>query len=107
MSTEIEVHLLGRPFRFHCTAENKERLLQSAHFLNDRLLDVERKKKSLMFDNIAIEAALNIAHELLATRSQFEKTQKQLDSEMKVLQDSIEAALNRNLASLTKEKAAS
>lgn len=100
MNTEIEVHILGRSFRFYCSAEVKERLLQAAHFLNDRLIDVEKKKKSLMFDNMVIEVALNITHELLLARSEHEKMQKQLDQDMKLLQDSIEAALTRNVTAI-------
>lgn len=66
----LDVTIMGREFRVVCPEDEKESLLQAVSFLDRRMREIREKSKAIGLERIAIMAALNIAHDYLAMRSQ-------------------------------------
>ena len=64
----VDVAIMGREFRVTCPDEEREELLQAVTYLDKKMCEIRDNGKVVGSERIAIMAALNIAHELLATR---------------------------------------
>ena len=64
----LTLSLLGREFRVACPDGEDKQLLASADYLNRKLKEVRDTGKVIGNERIAIMAALNIAHELMANK---------------------------------------
>jgi cell division protein ZapA len=67
-SKAVDVAIMGREFRVTCPDEEREELLQAVSYLDKQMCEIRDNGKVVGSERIAIMAALNIAHELLATR---------------------------------------
>lgn len=67
-SKAVDVDIMGREFRVTCPDEEREELLQAVTYLDKKMCEIRDTGKVVGSERIAIMAALNIAHELLATR---------------------------------------
>lgn len=65
----LNVTVMGREFRIHCSGEEREDLLLAVSYLNKKMQEIKSAKKIVGTEQIAIAAAINIAHELLDIRS--------------------------------------
>lgn len=74
MSTDtkaVTVHLLGAEYRIACQPSERERLLEAAHYLNERMVETrDRSSKLLNVEALAIMVALNLSYELLEQQRQ-------------------------------------
>lgn len=64
----IEISILGRSYRIACEEGERDALLQAVAYLDGKMDEIKRAGKVNGTDRIAVMAALNIAHELLATK---------------------------------------
>lgn len=64
----LDVSILGREYRVACPEGERERLLQSATFLDRKMREVRDSGKVNGGERIAVMAALNIAHDYISTR---------------------------------------
>ena len=65
----LTINLLGREFRVGCTEGEERQLLASVDYLNRKLKEVRDVGKVVGNERIALMAALNVAHELLALQN--------------------------------------
>ncbi len=65
----VDVSIMGREFRVACTDDEYEALMSAVSFLDRKMREIRDSGKVIGIERIAIMAALNIAHELLTTRS--------------------------------------
>jgi cell division protein ZapA len=65
----IDVSIMGREFRVACPEDEQEELLSSVSYLDRKMREIRDSGKVIGVERIAIMAALNIAHELLTTRT--------------------------------------
>jgi len=65
----LEISLFGRQFHVACGPEERATLREAADFLDGRMAEIAKQTKSTG-ERLAIMAALNLAHELLALRRQ-------------------------------------
>jgi len=91
----VTIHILDKEFRIACPEEEHDALLASAHFLDSKMKEI-RDGGVVGQDRIAIMAALNLTHELLAQKSGREKYVKSMGNRIQSLQEKIETALTRN-----------
>jgi len=89
----VTVMLLGKEYRIACPPEEREGLLQSAAYLDEKMREIRDRGRTTGSDNIAVMAALNITHELMQKQGQNEKVDSSFSSKVKNLQSKIEAAL--------------
>ncbi len=59
---------MGREFRVACPENEQKGLLEAVDYLNRKMHEIRDNGKVVGLERIAIMAALNIAHELLATK---------------------------------------
>jgi len=102
MSNTIEVKLLGKGYRVACEPAEREALLAAVAFLDGRLKEIGEKTRSGARgtgERLAIMAALNLAHELLAAKTAATPVSAPLESEsIQRRIDFIEAKLDESLA---------
>ena len=91
----VTIHILDKEFRIACPEEEHDALLASAHFLDNKMKEI-RDSGVVGQDRIAIMAALNLTHDLLAQKSGREKYVKSMGNRIQSLQEKIEIALTRN-----------
>jgi len=65
----VDVSIMGREFRVACPEDEQEELLAAVSYLDRKMREIRDAGKVIGVERIAIMAALNIAHELLTTRT--------------------------------------
>ena len=68
-SLTLDVSILGREYRVACRESERAELLQAVQFLDRRMREIRDSGKISGTERIAVMAALNIAHELLRSKS--------------------------------------
>jgi cell division protein ZapA len=98
MSNTLEVKLLGKEYRVACEPGERDALLAAVAFLDGRLKDISEKTRG-SGERLAVMAALNLAHELLAAKNTPADVAAALESEsIQRRINSIEAKLDESLA---------
>ena len=64
----LQINVMGREFRVACPEDEQKGLLEAVDYLNKKMNEIRDNGKVIGLERIAIMAALNIAHELLATK---------------------------------------
>jgi cell division protein ZapA len=62
----IDVVLLGREYRVACTADEAAALRQAVDALDRRLREIQSRSRGASTERVAVMAALNMTHEMLA-----------------------------------------
>jgi len=91
----VTVTILDKEYLISCSDEEREQLHTAAAFLNDKMLELKRGGKIIGTERMAVMAALNIAHELLACKQQNQDYSVSIDSTVRRLQSKIDEALTR------------
>ena len=93
-SAAVSIHLLDKEYRVSCPPEEQEALRTSASYLSKKMKEIRDSGKVIGTDRIAVMAALNIAHELLKTRSENTSQTESVGVRIRSLQNKIDAALH-------------
>ncbi|EHQ51572.1 MULTISPECIES: cell division protein ZapA [Ectothiorhodospira] len=88
-SEPVTVQILGKEYRVACPEDERNALIASASLLDRRMKEIRDGGKVVGGDRIAVMAALNIAHELLALKRQ----NAGLDQRMRALQERVDSVL--------------
>ena len=73
-SVTVSVQILGKSFQVSCAVHETEQVTAAARLLDERMSEIHDTRKVLGFDRIAVMAALNIAHDYLASRDDHDRT---------------------------------
>jgi cell division protein ZapA len=65
----VDVNIMGRDFTVSCTDEERPGLINAVNFLDKKMRDIRDNGKVVGAERIAIMTALNLAHELLNSKS--------------------------------------
>lgn len=65
----LDVAIMGRSYKVACADDEREGLLAAVSYLDGKMNDIKAAGKVASAERIAVMAALNIAHELLESRS--------------------------------------
>jgi len=65
----VDVNIMGRDFTVSCTDEERPSLINAVNFLDKKMRDIRDSGKIVGVERIAMMAALNLAHELLSSKS--------------------------------------
>ncbi len=68
-SRGVDVNIMGREFTVACSDDEREDLIGAVNYLDKKMRAIRDTGKVIGVERIAIMAALNLAHELLTTRS--------------------------------------
>ena len=92
-SKPITVQILDKEYRIACPAGEEDALRQSATLLNNRIIEVRESGKVIGPDRITVMAALNLAHEYLAERSEHEQYSSHINNKVRSLHERIDTAI--------------
>ncbi len=65
----VDVSIMGRDFTVSCTDEERPGLINAVNFLDKKMRDIRDNGKVVGVERIAIMTALNLAYELLNSKS--------------------------------------
>ncbi len=89
----VAVQILDKEYRFSCPEEESEALVSAARCVNRKMAEIRDSGKVIGTERIAIMAAINIAHELLASDEQNGEVNAVLPKQLLGLQQKIEKAV--------------
>ncbi len=95
-SNAINIKIMGKDYLVACSENEKQELIRSAEYLNDKMSEIRDSGKIIGTDRIAVMAALNIAHELLNQENNEDISQNAIRSRIMSMSNKIEDALYKN-----------
>lgn len=66
----LDVFILDKAYKIACPPSEQDNLRRAANYLDRKMREIRGSGKIMGLDRIAVIAALNISHELLAMRQQ-------------------------------------
>lgn len=85
MSEPVNVRILEREFTVGVAPGEREGLMAAAHLLDARMREIRGGNRMAALDQVAVLAALNLAHEFLQLRKQVEQREAALDGTLREL----------------------
>ena len=85
----INIKIFDKEYKIACLPHEKESLIASARYLDQKMSEVKSSHKIIGADRIAVMAALNIANEYLQSEN------LQALSKIKGMANKVETALNK------------
>lgn len=79
-SQHVAIKILEKEFVIACPPEARQQLLEAASQLSQRMATIKSAGKVYGLDRIAVMAALNLTHELLAEKQQRQRLEQQIDA---------------------------
>ncbi len=95
-SIPVSVLILDKEYRIACGEKERESLLQTSQFLDQKMREIRDSGKVIGTDRIAVMAALNMAHELLLQKSESASGSENISQRIHSIQQKIDAALSKN-----------
>ncbi|MEZ5728717.1 MAG: cell division protein ZapA [Burkholderiaceae bacterium] len=93
---QIEVKILGRDFKLAVTEDERERLLQAATMVDEKMRSIRDAGKINGIDRIAVLAALQLAHEMLSGNAQVQgEASPDLARRIRRISDELDAEIKR------------
>ena len=89
----VTIRILDKEYQIACTDEERNALLDSARYLDQKMKEIKNSGKIVGSDRIAVMAALNITHDLLLCNSNSSSSPN--SGKIRSLQQKIESALTR------------
>ena len=93
MYAHVSVRILEKEYQVACPADERTDLLDSAEVLNAKMREIRDSGKVVGLDRIAVMAALNMANELLQSRTRDEELEGNLGNRLRLLSDRLESVL--------------
>lgn len=89
----VEISILGQQYKIACPDGQEQTLNNTVDQFNEKLQSIKANTRTLRNEQLIVMAALNFCHELNNERSQNKQQTEQLNERLKMLQASIENAL--------------
>ncbi len=86
------VHLFKKHYAIKCPAEEVADLQQSVQYLEQKMLDVSNRLNLNNIEFLAVNAALNLCHELIVAKRQHEQYVKTMSKRIQHLQQQLETS---------------
>lgn len=93
--SRVSVRILEKDYQFACAPEERAALLDSAEYLNGEMRKIRDSGKVIGLDRIAVMAALNMANELLKSRSRDTTLESDVVHRIRHLRERVESSLER------------
>jgi cell division protein ZapA len=93
-SIPVNLHILEKDYVVACPEKERETLMASAQYLNNKLQEVRDGGKLVNTERMVIVSALNIIHESLQDKQQQENDMHIFNEKVERLQKKIELALS-------------
>ena len=93
MFAHVSIKILEKEYQVSCPAEERAALLASAELLNQKMREIRDSGKVVGLDRIAVMAALNMANEMIGTKSQDEELRNVVGLRLKSMRERLDSAL--------------
>jgi cell division protein ZapA len=93
--SRVSVRILEKDYQFACASDERAALLDSAEYLNGEMRKIRDSGKVIGLDRIAVMAALNMANELLKSRSRDASLDGDVVHRIRHLRERVESSLER------------
>ncbi len=94
---QVNIKILEKEYQISCPSSERAALLDSAELLNRKMREIRDTGKVIGLDRIAVMAALNMANELLHSRSRGENLEGDARLRLKAMRERVEGALQTKL----------
>ena len=94
--TQVNIKILEKEYQISCPASERGALLDSAEMLNAKMREIRDTGKIIGLDRIAVMVALNMANELLRSRSRGELLEGDAKLRLQAMRERVEGALQSN-----------
>lgn len=91
----VSIQVLGKEYRIGCTDEEREDLIESARYLDQKMRAVKETGKVVGLERIAVMAALNITHELAQASRRDHLSVPDIHDRLNRIGEKIDAVLGR------------
>ena len=91
--TQVNIKILEKEYQISCPASERAALIESADLLNRKMREIRDTGKVIGLDRIAVMAALNMANELLRSRSTGENLEGDAKLRLQAMRERVEGAL--------------
>lgn len=92
-SAQVNIKILEKEYQIACPASERAALLDSAELLNRKMREIRDTGKVIGLDRIAVMAALNMANELLRSRSRGDFVEGDAKLRLQAMRERVEGAL--------------
>lgn len=89
----VNVKILEKEYQVSCPAEERKDLVDSAELLNAKMREIRDSGKVVGLDRIAVMAALNMANDLIKSRSHGEVLETDAKERIRSMRERVETAL--------------
>jgi len=89
----VSITILDRKYQFACSPEERKDLIAAATHLDERMKDIKESGRLMSLERIALQAALNLSHELLKMQRATDLRKEKIDSKIRMLADQLDDAL--------------
>lgn len=93
LHTQVNIKILEKEYQISCPTKERAALLDSAEMLNRKMREIRDTGKVIGLDRIAVMAALNMANELLRSRSRGELLEGDAKLRLQAMRERVEGAL--------------
>jgi cell division protein ZapA len=90
----VSITILDRKYQFACMPEERKDLLAAAGHLDERMKQIKDSGRLMSLERIALQAALNLSHELLKVQRSADLREEKIDSKIRMLADQLDNALS-------------
>lgn len=94
-SATVNVRILERDYQVACPADERDELHAAAEYVDRRMKEVRQRGNVIGTDRVAVMAALNIAHDLLALQESANALER-VDNKLEDLTERLESTLSAN-----------
>ncbi len=91
----VTIRILGKEYQVACGQDERQALLDSAQYLNDKMRRIRDHGKVVGLDRIAVMAALNLANEVLDGQRRAHVVNVDMER-LRALNDKLDFALGGN-----------
>jgi cell division protein ZapA len=91
--TQVNIRILEKDYQISCPASERGALVDSAELLNAKMREIRDTGKVIGLDRIAVMAALNMANDLLRSRSTGEHIEGDARLRVQAMRERVEGAL--------------
>ncbi len=92
----VVVKILDKEYQVSCPPSEQDALLKSARYLDESMRKIKSRGNIHGLEKIAVMAALNITHEMLAKSQQLNENRHMTAQQVKTLEDKIDRSLQIN-----------
>ncbi len=92
-SKTLDVMIMGKTYRVTCAPDEEKDLLAAVDFVDNRMTEIREGGRTMAIERLAVMTALNIAHELISSKSGKGVASAEIKRKISLMRNTITEAL--------------